>query len=151
MTAPDRCALVEQAIRQFVDAMREVERLGICGIDVDIPTDEEQDAIRELIRVMQNYALNYNEDGPQLRLSNELEALLAALTASVSTAQVQALVEQFYKDEGDGIDGRLYRCKVCEKGWSVNGTFSTGPQHHQPCPVDGLARLIAEPQPGAEK
>ena len=54
-------------------------------------------------------------------------------------ASPKDLLQKFYRDEGEGLGGaRLWRCLVCEKGWTEGGTFPQRPQHHLPCPVAEL-------------
>jgi hypothetical protein len=63
---------------------------------------------------------------------------------SQTAPDLRALIAKFYRDEGDGLGGaRLYRCRVCEKGWQIGGTFPGGPQHHLPCPVAELDAALS--------
>jgi hypothetical protein len=67
-------------------------------------------------------------------LTQERDALRIALKAAA---------DRLVTDEGDGIDGRLFRCRVCHKGWSVGGMWSKAvvARHDIRCPVGDLATL----------
>lgn len=90
------------------------------------------------------------EHGLTNQLVREFDEVAASSVAPERGGALRELVEKFYRDQGDGIDGRLYRCKACNKGWSVGGTFSSGPQHFVDCPVADLAAL-ALPEPMDER
>lgn len=43
------------------------------------------------------------------------------------TVALRELVPTFYADEGEDLcGGRMYRCRVCEKGWQTGGSFGSG-------------------------
>lgn len=59
---------------------------------------------------------------------------------------LRALIEDFYRDEGNGLGlARLFRCRVCGRGWMVGGMFSGSPQHHLPCPVAKFEAALRVP------
>lgn len=91
------------------------------------------------------------------RAESQVQALQAQLDCMVAPeelrqwkAEVQALRQALEGYEGEGIGGsKLYRCRLCHKGWSVGGSFSTGPQHHPHCPA--LAPGEAAPKVEAKR
>jgi len=64
------------ALTKLRDAMRKVEALEICRIDVGMQTEDEYQAIRALVGVLEDFAGGYVEDGPQPRLSDRLTAII---------------------------------------------------------------------------
>lgn len=65
------------ALEQLAGALEAVERLGICGCDVDATSPEEHEAIRGVVVVLQQHAQGYPDDETTPRLTHELRRILA--------------------------------------------------------------------------
>lgn len=91
------------SLREIVDAIRVIERMGICSIDYDVPSQKEHDAIKRLVVALQEANDNYQDDaydyelGPS-RVADELDRgladVLARLPPEGETKHVSAIVSE---------------------------------------------------------
>lgn len=87
-----------------------------------------------------------------------IEQGAAALAAAPQPDRVleTLIAEVFVLDEGgDDSLGHFYRCRVCEKGWTIGGplrSLNMGPHHYPDCLVQAFMRRLAAaaPQPQIE-
>lgn len=61
---------------RLLDAIETIERHGTCRCDLSCLAPSEENRLRMFLGILQDYALGYQEDGEQDRLSHAFRRLL---------------------------------------------------------------------------